>query len=122
MLHYYIWARDGCDGLRVGPTVQHSAGNYRSGDSSLMVILGQFLVRAASRLARDPRVRAKAAEVLERDIKPMAEEAWRKTKPKLEAARDEVRSIAKETDPRRNPGAFAAKVKKRIIDRKPPRG
>ncbi len=83
-----------------------------------MAILGRMLINAAARMARDPRVRAKAAELLEHEIKPRAAETWRKARPKLEAARDDLKVIAKQTDPRKDPGAFAAKLKKRFIDGK----
>ncbi len=46
----------------------------------------QLVLYAARRIASDPRVRAKAAEVLETEIKPRAKAAWRQTKPKIEAA------------------------------------
>ncbi len=82
-----------------------------------MPILGRLLVYAAAKLTSDPRVRAKAADVLEREVKPRAAAAWRRTRPKLEAARDELRDIAEETDPRENPRAFAVKVKKRFLER-----
>ena len=64
------------------------------------------------------RVRAKAAEVLEHEIMPRVAATWDETKPKIAAARDELRDIARETNPRQNPGAFAAKVKRRFVDRK----
>ncbi len=82
-----------------------------------MPILGRLLVYAAAKLTSDPRVRAKAADVLEREVKPRAAAAWRRTRPKLEAARDELRDIAEETDPRKNPRAFAVKVKERFLER-----
>ena len=82
-----------------------------------MPILGRLLVYAAAKLTSDPRVRAKAADVLEREVKPRAAAAWRRTRPKLEAARDELRDIAEETDPRENPRAFAVKVKERFLER-----
>ena len=83
-----------------------------------MAILRRLLVHAATKLASDPRVRAKAAEVMEHEVKPRAEAAWQRTRPKLEAARDDLKEIARETDPRENPRAFAAKVKERFLDRK----
>ena len=86
-----------------------------------MSILGRLFFRAAVRLTSDPRVRAKAAEVLEHEIKPIAAATWRKARPKLEEARDDLRDIAEKTDPRKNPRGFAAKVKERFIDRKPGR-
>ncbi len=63
-----------------------------------MAILRRLRVHAAARLTSDPRVRAKAADILEHEVKPRATVAWRQTRPKLEAARDEVRDIAEEMD------------------------
>ena len=82
------------------------------------MVLRRLLVDAVARLASDPRIRAKAADVLEREVKPRAAEAWRRTKPKLEATRDELRDIAAQTDPRENPRAFAAKIKERFLARR----
>lgn len=82
-----------------------------------MRILSRLLMSAARRIAADPRVRAKAAEVMETEIKPRAQAAWRQAKPQLENAAAELRDIARETNPRANPGKFAAKVKQRFIDR-----
>ncbi len=82
-----------------------------------MALLRRLLITAARRLAADPRLQAKAAEVLERKIKPRAKEAWRRTKPKIEAARDELKEIVRETDPRRHPKRFAARVRDRILER-----
>ena len=42
-----------------------------------MRLLYQLLWRAAKRIASDPRVRAKASEVYEGQVKPRAEAAWR---------------------------------------------
>jgi hypothetical protein len=82
-----------------------------------MAIFNSWFVTAARRLASDPRVREKAAEVYEKEVKPRAANAWRQARPKLEAAGKDLRDIARETDARNNPGAFAARVKKRFIDR-----
>ncbi len=82
-----------------------------------MRLLTQLLWRAAKRIASDPRVRAKATEVFEREVKPRAEAAWRQTKPRLDAAKTELEDIARETDFRENPGKFAAEVKRRFLDR-----
>lgn len=83
-----------------------------------MVMLRRLLINSVTRLARDPRVRAKAAELLQHEVKPRAAAAWRRTKPKLEAAREELRDIAAEADPREDPRAFAAKFKERFLDRR----
>ena len=80
-----------------------------------MAILRQLLVHAATKLTSDPRIRAKAADVLEHEVKPRAAVAWSHTRPKLEAARDELRDIAEEI--RENPRAFVVKVKERFLER-----
>ncbi len=82
-----------------------------------MRLLSQLLWRAAKRIASDPRVRARASEVYEREVKPRAEAAWRQTKPRLDAAKAELADIARETDPRENPRKFVAQVKRRFLDR-----
>ncbi|MFB3150234.1 MAG: hypothetical protein ACE10M_06655 [Alphaproteobacteria bacterium] len=74
----------------------------------------QLILYAARRIAADPRVRAKAAEVLETEIKPRAKAAWRQAKPKIEAAAAELKDIARETRPLKHPGKFAAKLKERL--------
>ena len=74
----------------------------------------QLILYAARRIAADPRVRAKAAEVLETEIKPRAKAAWRATKPKIEAATAELKDIARETRPLKHPAKFAAKLKERL--------
>ena len=83
-----------------------------------MAILGRLLWEAARRFASDSRVQAKAAEVLKTEIKPRAEAAWRQAKPKLDAAKAELRDAAREANPRQDPRKFAAKVKERFLGRK----
>jgi hypothetical protein len=80
--------------------------------------LGRLIINAATRLASDPRVRAKAADILEKEVKPRAAAAWVDAKPKLDAARAELRDIARTTSPRDDPRGFAAEVKRRFVDRK----
>jgi len=82
-----------------------------------MHILPRLLLGAAKRIAADPRLRAKAAELVETEVKPRAEAAWRQAKPKLGNAAAELRDIARETDPRAHPGKFVSKVKERLRDR-----
>ncbi len=72
---------------------------------------------AVKRLASDPRARAKAVEVFEKEVKPRAAQAWRQGKPKFDAAKRDIQAIARETDPRKDPGRFAAKLKRRFFDR-----
>lgn len=81
-----------------------------------MAMISRWFISAATRLSTDPRVRAKAAELFENEVKPRAAETWRKTRPRIEATRDELKQMARETDARKNPGAFAAAVKKRYLD------
>jgi hypothetical protein len=79
-----------------------------------MSILHRALGLAVQRIVGDPRVRAKAAEVVERELKPRIKEAVERARPRLEAARDEIREIAKETDPKRDPAGFARKLGRRV--------
>lgn len=83
-----------------------------------MLPLRRLLWIAAKRIASDERVQAKAADMIETEIKPRARSAWGRAKPKLDKARSELRDIAAETDPRRDPGAFAANVAKRLRRRR----
>lgn len=82
-----------------------------------MRLLSQLLWHVAKRIASNPRVRARASEVYEGQVKPRAEAAWRQTKPRLDAAKAELRDIVRETDPRENPRKFVAQVKRRFLDR-----
>ncbi len=82
-----------------------------------MPMLRRLLFHTVRRLASDPRVRAKAAEAFEHEVKPRAEAAWREIKPKLDTAKAELKDIASEADPRESPRKFAAKLKERLIDR-----
>ncbi len=89
-----------------------------------MPLLRRLLLHAARHIALDPRARAKAAEIYEKEVKPRARAAWRQARPKLDAAkaemdtaRAELKDIAAETDPRKNPRQFAARVKRRFLDR-----
>lgn len=83
-----------------------------------MAIFNRWVITAARRLASDPRAREKAAEILNKEVKPRAAETWQKAKPKVVAAARDVRDIARKTDARNNPGAFAALLKRRFIDGK----
>ncbi len=83
-----------------------------------MTILRRVLFHAVKRIVSDERVRAKARDVLESEVKPRAEAAWRQARPKLDAVKAELHDIAREADPRESPRKFAAKLKQRIVDRK----
>ena len=80
-----------------------------------MPVFRRLLIQAAKQIAANPQVQAKAAEVIETQVKPRAEAAWRNTKPKLASAKAELEDIAREVDPRDDPRAFAAKVKERFL-------
>ncbi len=81
-----------------------------------MVLLRRLLFQAARRIAADPRVQDKAAEFYQGQVRPRAQAAARETGSRLKAARDELRDIAAETDPRDDPKGFANKVKRRFLD------
>jgi hypothetical protein len=82
-----------------------------------MLTLRRLLAYAARRVASDPRVQAKAAAVYETEVKPRAKAAWRNTKANLDFAKSELRDVAGEADPLKNPREFVTKAKKRLLDR-----
>jgi len=82
-----------------------------------MTILRQILINAARRIAADPRAQAKAADLVETEIKPRARAAADKAKPKIAAAKAEIRNIASQTDPLDKPAEFAGRLTRRIIDK-----
>ncbi len=47
-----------------------------------MNLLRRFVIRAAQELRHNPEARAKASQVLEEQVKPRAEQAWREAQPK----------------------------------------
>ena len=84
----------------------------------------RLLWHAARHFALDSRPRATAPALFEKDVKPRARAAWRQAKPKvdteraeMDAARAELKDIAAEPNPRKNPREFAARVKRRFLDR-----
>ncbi len=82
-----------------------------------MTILRNLLINAARRIAADPRTREKAAKLVETEIKPRARAVAEKAKPKIAAAKAEIRKIAAETDPLDEPAEFAGRLTRRIIDK-----
>ena len=68
-----------------------------------MPLLRNLLIGAARRIASNPEVQARAAEAYEDQVKP-----------RLRAAGDELRDIAREADPRRDPAGFARRLGARI--------
>lgn len=82
-----------------------------------MALWTRLLFAAGKRLAADPRVRKKVAATYREDVRPRAEAAWAKAKPALRETRADLRRIAYETPPRQNPGRFAGRVARALIDR-----
>jgi hypothetical protein len=77
--------------------------------------LRKLVFHAAKTLAADPRVQAKAAAILRYEVVPRAEAAWRAANRRMKAAGEELRDISRDTDPIERAGAFAAKVRDRVI-------
>lgn len=70
-----------------------------------MPLLRNLLIGAARRIASNPEVQTRAAQAYESEVKP-----------RLQAAGDELRDIARETDPRQDPAGFARRLGARIRD------
>ncbi|MDP6064754.1 MAG: hypothetical protein QGI49_08190 [SAR202 cluster bacterium] len=78
-----------------------------------MTLWHRLLFRAAVRASSDPRLRAKVRDVFDKEVRPRAEDAWRRAEPRLDAARSDLRDATKAADPRRDPARFAGEVIKR---------
>ncbi len=59
-----------------------------------MNLLRRLVIRAAQELRHNPEARAKASKVLEEDVKPRAEQAWREAQPKSEKAKLRLKRFA----------------------------
>ena len=59
-----------------------------------MALIHRVLFHAAQRLATDPRVKEKAAELIETEIKPRVRDAWQQAKPRIDAAKSDLAQIA----------------------------
>ena len=81
------------------------------------MLVRRLLAMAARRAAADPRVKAKAAELYQAQVKPRAQSAARETKANLDFAKSELSDIAREIDPIKNPKAFLAQAKRRLYDK-----
>lgn len=79
--------------------------------------LSRLLVAAARRLAANHEVRAKVAEVVEKDIKPRAQQVWQKNKPKIEAKAAELNEQVRKKATRENFDKLAEKVRERLRER-----
>ncbi len=81
-----------------------------------MPIIKNLIYYAARRAMNDEKLRQKATETFEKEIKPRAEAAWSEAKPRMVSARDDIKRIAKRSKPMENPGNFAGQVTRRIFD------
>ena len=68
-----------------------------------MPLLRNLLFSAARRIASNPEVQARAADTYEASVKP-----------RLSAARDELRDLARDHDPLKDPGGFARRLRDRV--------
>lgn len=82
-----------------------------------MALWTRLLFYAGKKLASDPRARAKAAETWRDSVRPAAEAAWARTKPEIDRTRADYRRIKEETPPGQNPGRFAGRLARSVIDR-----
>ena len=64
-----------------------------------------------------PEVRAKVAEVVEKNIKPRAQQAWQKNKPRIEAKAAELNEQIRKNATRENFDKLADKVRDRLRER-----
>ncbi len=86
------------------------------GRAHRMANIGRLLAAAARRIANDPRVRSKISDTVEKDIKPRAQQAWDKNKPKLEAKAAELNAQIRKKATRENFDKLAGKVRERFRD------
>ena len=86
-----------------------------------MSFLGKFLFRAARRVASDERVQRAAADAYRNEVKPRAQAAWKKARPRLEETKSDIGRIAEETDARHHPARFAGKATKRVLNELKPK-
>lgn len=68
-----------------------------------MKLLSRVALRIGRELAQRPEARAKAAEVLTKtkrvlndDVKPRAQKAWKEAQPKIQRARTKLKRVAQE--------------------------
>ena len=68
-----------------------------------MTLLRNLVLQAARKLAQDPKTRAKAGEVYQDSVKP-----------RLGAAKDELKDLAAEASPTKDPKGFARALGRRV--------
>lgn len=81
-----------------------------------MLFIRKILLEVARRLASNKKARKIATDTYRDTIKPRADAAWEKAKPRIEETRKDIGAIARETDPRKEPARFAGRAAKRILD------
>jgi hypothetical protein len=81
-----------------------------------MSFLRSLLYQAGRRIASDPRVREKAKQAFEEEVKPRAKQAAAKAKPRYETAREDIKRMADEPENRENRAKFAGRATRRFID------
>lgn len=80
-----------------------------------MSFLRKILFGAVRRVATDERVQRAAADAYQNEVKPRAQAAWERTKPRLEKTKADIGKIAEETDARRHPARFAGQATRRVL-------
>ncbi len=60
-----------------------------------MPFLRRLVITAARALVQNPEARAKAREVLDKEVKPRAKEAWREARPEIERAGRGLKQFAR---------------------------
>jgi len=86
-----------------------------------MFFMRKLLFKAARRVATDERVQRAAADAYNNEVKPRAQVAWGKAKPRLEKTKADIGKIAEETDARRHPARFAGKATRRMLNELKPK-
>ena len=84
-----------------------------------MPFLKSLVTQIARKAAQDPRVREKAKQVFEEEIKPRAESAWQRAKPEVEAAWEKAKPEVEEAKQKalEKAGDLAGRVKRGIEQR-----
>ena len=81
-----------------------------------MPFLKSLVGQAVRRVAQDPRVREKAKDIIEKEIKPRAKQAWDHAQPEIEAAWEKAKPEVQAAKKRAAKGAadLANRVKREI--------
>lgn len=90
-----------------------------------MPFLKTLVGQAVRRVAQDPRVREKAKDIIEKEIKPRAKNAWEHAQPEIEAAWEKAKPEVQAAKKRAAKGAanLAKRVKQEIKEsRAAPKG